>query len=80
MSRAGDELFPNVAGKLLWFFSRGAISLERSTAGGMLERAKNMHVTPSQVTWPKVVDGEIRYSEHELTARITAEFRNEAGH
>jgi mono/diheme cytochrome c family protein len=80
MKSARDYLFPNVASGLVWYFSRGAIALERSTSGGMLERAKTFSAPKSQVAFPKVVNGIIRYSEREVTARITAEFRNVGGY
>lgn len=64
---------------LSWFFRQTLY--ERSTMGYLLERAKLFDLqAPAAPPWPTIVDGEIVYGENEVTARPTAETREQSGH
>jgi hypothetical protein len=71
----GDEV------DLLWYHGLGQTCFERSTFGGMLERAEKFSV---QASWPQVpvlgLGGSIIGYESGITARPTAEQREVSGY
>lgn len=69
--------------ELEWFFSAGQVAFERSTCGGMLERAEMFSVArhaPAPLRAVYARDGEVIAHEREITARPTAELRAPAGY
>ena len=66
-------------GSLQWFFGRGQVAFERSTMGGMLERANtfNLHAIRER---NKANGGESIDPHGPITARPTAEVRAPSGH
>ena len=72
MSR-GDQ------GELQWFFGRGQVAFERSTMGGMLDRANTFNLTAIREIYRE--RGERSPDPHSpITARPTAEVRAPSGH
>ena len=69
--------------ELEWYFSRGQIAFERSTFGGMLERAYLMSDTyKRKIAEVPVLDkrGEVIGYERAISARPTAELRQATGY
>lgn len=69
--------------ELEWFFSRGQIAFERSTFGGMLERAELFSAachnpTPAELIHDRA--GRVIGQRSAITARPTAELREQSGY
>ena len=80
MTRRNETLSGHDTENLIWYWSLGQSYFERSTSGGMLERADNFQVHALPVPFPHIIDGAIQYSAREVTARPTAEQRADAGY
>lgn len=66
-------------GELQWFFGRGQVAFERSTMGGMLERAHTFNLQTIRER-NKANGGESVDPHGPITARPTAEVRAAPGH